>query len=91
MDGFILTPANGDDHRQGGAEFTKTHRDALEPLLHWRSVTRHAVRRHPVDVRASFAHADTVGLFTVIKYRWQVIYIRSILTHADYDEGKWKL
>jgi mRNA interferase HigB len=48
--------------------------------------------------------ADTVGLFTVfnvggnkyrpvsaIKYRWQVLYIRNILTHAEYDEGKWKL
>jgi mRNA interferase HigB len=67
-------------------------------------VTKHAVWRHPVDVRASFPHADTVGLFTVfniggnkyrlvsaIKYRWQVVYIRNILTHAEYDEGKWKL
>ncbi len=85
-------------------EFTRTHRDALEPLLHWHSVTEHAVWRHPVDVRASFPHADTVGIFTVfniggnkyrlisaIKYRWQVVYIRNILTHVEYDEGKWKL
>jgi hypothetical protein len=30
-------------------------------------------------------------LVSVIKYRWQVVYIRHILAHAEYDEGKWKL
>jgi hypothetical protein len=24
-------------------------------------------------------------------YRWRIVYIRHILTHAEYDEGKWKL
>lgn len=93
-------------------EFTKTHRGAAVPLLHWHSVTKRAVWRHLVDVRADFPHADAVDLFTVfniggnkyrlvsvIKYRWQnvlstlapVVYIRYILTHAEYDEGKWKL
>jgi mRNA-degrading endonuclease HigB of HigAB toxin-antitoxin module len=27
----------------------------------------------------------------VIKYRWRIVYIRHILTHTEYDEGKWKL
>jgi len=79
MDGFILTPA---------PERSKT---AL-------------VRRLPFlqpENGASFPHADTVGLFTVfnfdgnqyrlvfvIRYRWQVVYIRDILTHAEYDQGK---
>jgi mRNA-degrading endonuclease HigB of HigAB toxin-antitoxin module len=26
----------------------------------------------------------------VIKYRWQIIYIRHILAHAEYDQEKWK-
>jgi mRNA interferase HigB len=85
-------------------EFTKTHRDALESLLHWQSVTKRAAWRHLIDVRADFPHADAVDLFTVfniggnnyrlvsvIKYRWQVVYIRHILTHAEYGEGKRKL
>jgi len=85
-------------------EFTKTDKGALESLLHWHSVTKRAAWRHLVDVRADFPHADAVGLFTVfniggnkyrlvsvIKYRWQIVYIRRILTHAEYDEGKWKL
>ena len=55
------------------------------------------------EVRADFLYADGVGAFTVfniggnkfriitaIKYRWQIVYISHILTHAEYDEGKWK-
>ena len=84
--------------------FTRTHTAALEPLLHWHSVAKRAVWRHLMDVRADFPHADAVDLFTVfniggnkyrlvsvIKYRWQVVYVRHILTHAEYDEEKWKL
>ena len=85
-------------------EFSKTHKDAVESLLHWYGVTKRAAWRHLVDVRADFPHADAVDIFTVfniggnkyrlvsvIKYRWRIVYIRHILTHAEYDEGKWKL
>lgn len=85
-------------------EFCKTHKDALESLLHWHGVTKRAAWRHLVDVRVDFPHADAVDAFTVfnisgnkyrlvsvIKYRWQIVYIRHILTHAEYDKGKWKL
>jgi mRNA interferase HigB len=82
-------------------EFSKTHKDALESLLHWHSVAKRAAWRHLVDVRADFPHADAVDIFTVfniggnkyrlvsmIRHRWQIVYIRRILTHAEYDEGK---
>lgn len=85
-------------------EFSKMHRAALESLLHWHSITKRVVWRHLADVRADFPHADAVGAFTVfnssgnkyrlvsaIKYRWQIVYIRHILTHAEYDKGRWKL
>jgi mRNA interferase HigB len=85
-------------------EFSKTHPDALEPLLHWHCVTRRAAWEHLADVRADFPHADAVDAFTVfniggnkyrlialIKYRWSIVYIRHILTHAQYDRRKWKL
>jgi mRNA interferase HigB len=85
-------------------EFSKTHKDALESLLHWHSITKRAAWRHLADIRADFPHADAVGAFTVfnisgnkyrlvsaIKYRWQIVYIRHILTHAEYDKGRWKL
>ena len=84
-------------------EFSRTHQDALEPLLHWHHITRRAAWEHLADVRADFPHADAVEPFTVfnisgnkyrlisiIKYRWHIVYIRHILTHAQYDRGKWK-
>lgn len=85
-------------------EFSMTHKDALESLLHWHGITKRAAWKHLADVRADFPHADAVDTFTVfniggnkyrlisvIKYRWQIVYIRHILTHAEYDKGKWKL
>ena len=85
-------------------ECGKTHRDALEPLLHWHSITKRAAWRHLADVRADFPRADAVDTFTVfniggnkyrlisaIKVRWRIVYIRHILTHAEYEKGKWKL
>ena len=84
-------------------EFSKTHKDAVESLLHWHGVTKRAAWKQLVDVRADFPHADAVDIFTVfnisgnkyrlvsaIKYRWRIVYIRHILTHTEYDEGKWK-
>jgi mRNA interferase HigB len=29
-------------------------------------------------------------LIVAMKYRWQVIYVRHVLTHAEYDKEKWK-
>ena len=50
-------------------EFSETHHDALEPLLHWHGITKRAVWRRLADVRADFPHADAVGAFTVFDVR----------------------
>ena len=55
------------------------------------------------DLRATCASADQVGGLTVfniggnkyrliaaIHYNRQKVYIRSLLTHADYDRNTWK-
>ena len=83
-------------------EFTRAHPEAIEPLAHWYLVSRRASWSSLADVRKDFRHADIVGKYTVfniggnrfrliatIKYKWQVLYIREILTHADYDKGVW--
>ena len=84
-------------------EFSKKHASALEPLMHWYRVTKRARWSNLADVRVDFPHADLVGKYTVfnvagnkyrliasIKYRWQVIYLRHILKHAEYEKEKWK-
>jgi len=55
------------------------------------------------DIRRSFGSADKVGKFTVfdiggnkyrliaaIHYNRKKAYIRHVLTHTEYDRGKWK-
>ena len=84
-------------------EFTQQHPDALEALMHWYLVARRAQWKNLADVHQDFPHADLVGVFTVfnvggnkyrliavIKYRWQIVYIRHILTHREYTKEKWK-
>jgi mRNA interferase HigB len=84
-------------------EFATDHADALEPLLRWHGIARKAAWQNLADVRQRFPHADNVDKFTVfniggtkyrlitvIKYQHQIIYIRGILTHAEYSKGKWK-
>ena len=85
-------------------DFCKKHKDAAEPLEHWYLVARRARWTRLADVREDFRHADAVGPFTVfnvagnkyrlvtvVKYRWQLIYIRQILTHFEYGKEKWKV
>ena len=84
-------------------EFAREHPDALEALMHWYLVTKRAQWKSLADVRKDFPHADLVGIFTgfnaggnryrliaVIKYRWQIVYIRHVLTHREYNKEKWK-
>jgi len=84
-------------------EFTRKRPEAVEPLMHWYRVAKRAIWRNLAEVRLDLPSADAVGVFTVfniagnkyrlisaIKYRWQVVYIRAILTHVDYSREKWK-
>jgi mRNA interferase HigB len=86
------------------SEFVRKHEESLEPLMHWYAVAKRARWTKLADVRQDFRHADAVGPLTVfniagnkyrliaaIRYRWQVVYIRQILTHFEYNKGKWKL
>jgi mRNA interferase HigB len=83
--------------------FAKDHKDALEPLMHWYGIAKRAQWPNITDVREDFGHADAVGLFTVFniggnkyrlitvtRYRWQVVYVRHVLTHSEYDKEKWR-
>jgi len=88
--------------RKAIREFAQIHPEAIEPLTHWYLVARRASWSSLAAVRRDFRHADIVGKYTVfniggnnfrliatIKYRLQVVYIRAILTHAEYDKGAW--
>ncbi len=84
-------------------EFAETHPDAKAPLAHWFGLMNRGVFSNFVELRAAFPSADQVGKLTVcniggnkvrliaaIHYNRRRIYVRSVLTHAEYDEQSWK-
>lgn len=79
------------------------HPDVGAPLDAWFRIAKRALWRDISEVRKTFATADPVERWTVfnikgnkyrliteINYRYRRIYIRHVLTHAEYDKGKWK-
>ena len=84
-------------------EFIIKHGDAKEPLDSWFKLASKAVWLNLLDVQKVFSSAEAVGNFTVfnikgnkyrlivsIDYTKQLIFIKYVLTHAEYDKEKWK-
>jgi len=84
-------------------DFSKKHPDSEEPLDRWYRIVKQSNYNSFAELRKTFPKADQVGKFTVfdiggnkyrliayIVYSAQRIYIRHILTHPEYDKGKWK-
>ena len=78
--------------------------DLEAPLDAWFRIAKKAQWKNLADVRKTFSTADAVGKWTVfnikgnryrliteINYAFGRIYIRHVLTHAEYDKGIWKL
>ncbi len=84
-------------------EFGKIHADVVTALNSWHQVTKSAKWKNIQDVKQSYSSADAAGRFTIfnikgnkyrlivsIDYERQVVYIKYVLTHAEYDSGRWK-
>lgn len=84
-------------------EFWEKHPDSETSLRLWYKLTDTANWEKFVEVREVFSAADQVENFTIFniggnKYRLIVfidytskkVFIRHILTHAEYDKNDWK-
>lgn len=84
-------------------EAAQEHGDLEEPLDVWYRVAKKAAWKNMMEVRKNFPTADAAGKFTVfnikgnayrliaeINYRTGRIFLRHVLTHADYSKGGWK-
>jgi mRNA interferase HigB len=84
-------------------DFSKEHEDAEVPLRKWFQVVEKAEWKSFSEVRETFASADRFGdcyifnihgndyrLIAKISQKWKKVWIRHILTHGEYDRGKWK-
>jgi mRNA interferase HigB len=84
-------------------QMAKSHGDCVDQVADWYRVASKNAWANLVEVRASFRHADSVGdrtvfnikgndyrLIVCICYDTGIIYIKDLLTHAEYEKGAWK-
>ncbi|OYD90893.1 hypothetical protein CDG76_29700 [Nostoc sp. 'Peltigera membranacea cyanobiont' 210A] len=84
-------------------EFWEKHSNAQTSLRLWYKLTSVAEWQNLVELHQAFPSADQVGNFTVfnisgnnyrlitlVDYKCQKVFIRHILTHAEYDKDEWK-
>ncbi|MCL4870571.1 MAG: type II toxin-antitoxin system HigB family toxin [Anaerolineae bacterium] len=85
------------------AEFWQKHPNAENPLKLWFVRTRQAQWHSLAELRRDFLAADLVRRVIVfnigggnyrlvarVEYQLQRVYVRQIMTHAEYDKGAWK-
>ena len=84
-------------------EFAQKYPDTETALTHWYEIAKKNNFDSFANLRQFFPSADRVGKLTVfdvggnkvrliaaIHYNRQKIYIREVLTHEEYNKGKWK-
>lgn len=84
-------------------DFIVLYPEVKTALQHWYQIVKSNNFDSFHEVKTFFPHADQVGkltvfnisgnkvrLITAIHYNSHKIYIRSVLTHSEYDKNKWK-
>jgi mRNA interferase HigB len=84
-------------------EAAERHGDSGTALDIWYRIAKKAEWKNLMDVRRVLPTADAVGKFTVfnikgnayrliseINYQTRTIFLRQVLTHAEYSKGAWK-
>jgi mRNA interferase HigB len=85
------------------SDFARRYPDALPALVRWYDIATRATWRSLVEVRKVFPHADGVGNLTVFNirgnryrlitqanYAYQIVQVKQILTHVEYNKNRWK-
>jgi len=89
--------------RKALKEAARRHADLEAPLDTWYRTAKKAQWKSLADVRKTYPHADVVGTCTVfnikgndyrlivkIEYAFDLIFIHTVLTHAEYNREGWK-
>ncbi len=84
-------------------EFAAAHPRADVPLQGWRRVIEKNTFAHWAELKAAFNAVDEVGPWVVfdiggnkyrlvahVRFEKQIVYVKAVLTHRDYDQGAWK-
>jgi mRNA interferase HigB len=89
--------------RKALREAAAKHGEWSASLNAWYKIAKNADWKNFAEVRNSWRNSDVAGRFVVfdispnrcrliatIKYGWRMVYIRRILSHADYDQKEWQ-
>ena len=89
--------------RKALRKFWGLHPDAEAPLRRWFKVAKTAEWSNFAELKADCPSADSVEdqivvniggnkyrLIIEVYFRDQVVLVRHVLTHGEYDDGKWK-
>ncbi len=84
-------------------DFSATHLDAEGPLQAFRQLIEKGRYDNFAALRATFRGVDKVGerfvfniagnkyrLIAAIAFGPQLLWVKAVLTHTDYDKGDWK-
>jgi mRNA interferase HigB len=84
-------------------EFAQSYPESQSALKEWYQRMKTGQFKSIAELRTIFPSADKVGKLTVfniggnkirliaaIPYNRQKVYIRAVLTHAEYNKNKWK-
>ena len=84
-------------------EFAAIHPSAEAGLQNWRRLVERGSYRNFSELKDTFASVDKVGdryvfniggnkfrLIAAISFATQHVFVKSVLTHGEYDQEKWK-
>ena len=84
-------------------QFISTFPDSEKWVKSWKKLTKSAHWQSLVDLKRVYPSADWVEGYTVfdvnhnkyrlitkIEFRYQFVFVKHFLTHADYTKGGWK-
>ena len=85
------------------ADFAKEFEDAKTALDNWADVVEAADWNNPAELKKTFGSASFVEgktvfniggnkyrLICLINYKLETVLVSHVLTHEEYDKGKWK-
>jgi mRNA interferase HigB len=85
-------------------EFFSNYPDSESALTSWNKIVRKANWQNLAALKSVYPKADLVGRFVVfniggnkyrliarIVYRSQTVFVIRVMTHKEYDLGKWKV
>ncbi len=84
-------------------DFALGHPDAAQPLQDFRHLIEKGAYANFSELKATFASVDKVGdkyvfniggnkyrLVAAIAFKPALVWVKAVLTHAQYDKGEWK-